>query len=132
MSRAERGEAAGRGHRTNHPGRWSALTRESVRAHEGGGGGREGGRDDEGVEQSRVEDIGVPAAPCPSPQRKRERENAIGKSLLHQPRLQGASRVRQHDSDVTGFVHPNYEEQIFLFNCGSSQARQFSFLPFQV
>lgn len=61
----------------------------------------------------------MPAVLSFSLERDGERENATGKSLLHQPRLQGTYRVRQRATDVIkGLVHPNYKKLIFLFTFG--------------
>lgn len=62
--------------RTNHPGRWSTLTRESVRRRERRGGGR----------RVEWEDIGVPAVLCLSPRREeRDRTPRANPSSTREP-----------------------------------------------
>lgn len=65
----------------NHPGRWSAPSRESEHIM------REGG-----VEK-RQRILECQLLPCLSPESERKKERATGAVLLHQPRLQGTTRV---------------------------------------
>lgn len=65
----------------NHPGRWSAPSRESEHIM------REGG-----VEK-RQRILECQLLPCLSPESEKKKEKAMGTVLLHQPRLQGTTRV---------------------------------------